>query len=117
MHKYYRKLWHQDKVTYEILSINICKNVWIYNIRTFIYALLIWTNSYSANSVSNVKEITRGIKTDRQETVNMGTRTKSFIYFSQLSKQQVSKLYQMYAFDFKLFNYDVKGYGEINQIV
>ena len=54
---------------------------------------------------------------DRNETVNIDTRTRSFIYFAQLSKQQVSDLYQMYAFDFKLFNYDVAGYGKINQIV
>ena len=67
--------------------------------------------------MSNIEEITRGTKTDGQETVNMDTRTRSFIYFSQLNKQQVSKLYQMYAFDFKLFNYDVDGYGEINQMV
>ena len=38
------------------------------------------------------------------------------MYFSQLNKQQMDKLYDMYAFDFKLFNYDVDIYEEIDQV-
>ena len=56
-------------------------------------------------------------KNNSNETLNMDTRTRSFIYFAQLSKQQVFNLYQIYVFDFKLFNYGMEGYGELNQFV
>jgi hypothetical protein len=34
------------------------------------------------------------------------------MYFSQLSKQQMIKLHEMYFFDIKLFDYDVEMYGK-----
>ena len=48
----------------------------------------------------------------RSESVNADTRT--LFYFSQLSKQQRSNLYEMYYFDFQLFDYDAEIYGEID---
>jgi len=43
------------------------------------------------------------------------TRSQSIIYFSQLSKRQMLELSEMYALDFKLFDYDMQKYREINE--
>ena len=43
--------------------------------------------------------------------------SRSLMYFSQLSKQQIDQLYGIYYFDLKLFNYDVdEYYGVIDQV-
>ena len=48
-------------------------------------------------------------KTYQNESINIDTR--ALFYFSQLSKQQRSTLYEMYYLDFELFDYDAKLYG------
>ena len=39
---------------------------------------------------------------------------RSMHYFRQLNKKQIKDLYQMYFFDFKLFDYDINRYFEIH---
>jgi len=43
------------------------------------------------------------------------TRSQSIIYFSQLSTRQMLELSEMYALDFKLFDYDMQKYREIKE--
>ena len=43
------------------------------------------------------------------------TKSKSMIYFSQLSKRQMLELSEMYALDLRLFDYDMQKYSEINE--
>ena len=40
---------------------------------------------------------------------------RSMRYFKELSKKQIQDLYKMYYFDFKLFDYDITRYFEINK--
>ena len=43
------------------------------------------------------------------------TGSKLMSYFSQLSKEQILKLSEMYALDFKLFDYDIDSYHKGNE--
>ena len=69
-------------------------------------------NHYSAKYGPKPYHDTLDTKKYRNESVNADTRT--LFYFSQLSKQQRSNLYEMYYFDFKLFDYDAEMYGDID---
>ena len=79
----------------------------------FVHIIITLRNYYSAEYGQKPKQDTNDTKTYGNEPANAETRT--LFYFSQLSKQQRSKLYDMYYFDFKLFDYDAEMYGEIDK--
>ena len=54
------------------------------------------------------------IKTHESKNKGLSpTNDRALMYFKQLSKQQISKLHEMYFLDIKIFDYDVEMYGEI----
>ena len=64
---------------------------------------------FSTESEPKRTQDTLDTNTLRNESANIDTR--ALFYFSQLSKQQRFKLYEMYYLDFELFGYDAKMYG------
>ena len=96
----------------------MCENPKSQNGKTLLFSihysciLLTLHNYYSPEYGPKGTQDTLHTKKYGNELVYTDTRT--LFYFSQLSKQQRSNLYEMYYFDFELFNYDAEIYGAID---
>jgi hypothetical protein len=53
------------------------------------------------------------VKIGNHLTSSEDHKRPTMIYFSQLNKLQISKLYRMYAFDFELFEYNADTFFEL----
>ena len=80
----------------------------------FIFYLIFFIY-FSADQKPINKGIGASLKIDKDTTSKQDTKSRSIMYFSQLSKLQIRKLFEMYAFDFELFDYDADEYFQINE--
>ena len=65
------------------------------------------------NNLANDLSLQESLKKSNANNYKKDTKSVNIEYFSQLSKSQVQKLYDIYRMDFELFNYNIDNYYPI----